>query len=531
MALKMKNIICITICFITLSVFTPEALNAQTNLVQDFRNQMDIPGIVEISSSPAHLYVLSEEEGLVVFRAHADSLQWLYTSTGMQRRGNKISADTRFAYLFGNSRRLTVIEPTSVLGVYSSTVLPERPRSAERIGNYLYIAFGESGLGKISLDTPETVDSTPEYIDAGRFNGVSVDALASNNIDLMFVLSGNRYIHIYDYDEESGSIVYDQRVELSGQVKNIFLVEGELMASNQRGELFMVNSDGQLRKFADTENPVEKISLWNDLLIAQTSDNKLWVGNTGDGLSVWKDNERAGNHFTVVENQFWVSEFNTFAPVRKRSELADLPANNEGQSEEFRLHPIEDRVLPFPRPLLIPLITDASGYTPAEISFSYEGSVTNARIRGNTFYWQPRASQTGQQQFTITATTSDGKSQSVDFSVHLRPFNAPPRLSPSRPVTIPAESEFELEIDAHDPDGSNPELIRYLGVDLPDGASLDEKTGVFRWTPNIRQIGEFNFRVIATDQYGAASSQDYEIRVIELDEDESEPDFLEETDT
>ena len=530
MALTMKKIICTIAFFIALTVLFSATAEAQSNLTLDFRNQMEIPGVVEVSSSPTHLYVLSEQEGLVVFRAHADSLQWLYTSTGMQRRGNKISADTRFAYLFGDSRRLTVIEPTSVLGVYSSTVLPERPRSAERIGDYLYIAFGSAGLGKLSLDTPESVDTTPDYIDADRFNGSSVNALASNNIDLMFVLSGNRYVHIYEYDDDSGSIVHDQRVELSGQAENIFLIDGELFASNRNGDLFMVDSDGQLRKFAETGTSVRKISSWNDLLVAQTSDKKLWVGNTDHGLSVWKDNERAGNHFTVVEDQFWVSEFNTFAPVLKRSEIAG-DASNDDQTNDFKLHPIDDRIQPFPRPLIIPLITDAGGYSPSEISFSYEGTIDNARIRGNTFYWQPRASQTGQQQFTITATTADGQSQSVDFTVNLRPFNAPPRFSPSRAVTIPAESEFELEIDAHDPDGSNPDLIRYLGVDLPDGASLDEKTGVFRWTPNIRQVGEFSFRVIATDQFGAASSQDYEIRVIELDEDDDDPDFLDETES
>jgi hypothetical protein len=108
----------------------------------------------------------------------------------------------------------------------------------------------------------------------------------------------------------------------------------------------------------------------------------------------------------------------------------------------------------------------------------------------------------------------------MNFSVDVRPFNSPPRFTPLQPVTINVDEEFTLEINAIDPDGMDPDLIRYLGVDMPDGASLNEKTGEFKWTPNIRQVGEFEFQVIATDQFGAAASRDIEIRVIETDPDQ-----------
>lgn len=246
-------------------------------------------------------------------------------------------------------------------------------------------------------------------------------------------------------------------------------------------------------------------------------------------MNRWKDNERAGNHFTVVENQFWVSEFNSFAPVIQRMEPV-AASGDDRDAGTFGIKPIDNITLPFPRPLLIPIEMEYAGYSPGEVSFSYEGTVENARIRGNTFYWQPRASQTGQQQFTITASTSDGKTVSEEFRVNLRPFNAPPRFTPTRPISIPVETEFELEIEAFDPDGRNPNLVRYLGVDLPDGAILDERTGRFTWTPTIRQVGEFSFRVIATDQYGAAASQEYKIRVVEMDEDDDDENFFQQID-
>jgi hypothetical protein len=74
---------------------------------------------------------------------------------------------------------------------------------------------------------------------------------------------------------------------------------------------------------------------------------------------------------------------------------------------------------------------------------------------------------------------------------------------------------FNLPVKAMDPDSDTKSLIRYLGVNLPNGASIDEQTGEFDWTPTERQIGKNSFRVIATDKYGAASSVDVTIRVIE----------------
>jgi hypothetical protein len=100
--------------------------------------------------------------------------------------------------------------------------------------------------------------------------------------------------------------------------------------------------------------------------------------------------------------------------------------------------------------------------------------------------------------------------------IDVRSFNAPPRFTPSRLLTVPVGDDFEMNITAIDPDGLNQNLIRYLGVDMPDGARINEKSGLFTWTPTIRQVGKHTFRIIATDQYGAASSQEYSINVVEL---------------
>ena len=123
----------------------PNLLAQATGEGLRFSPSMNLEQVLDIASSPSHLYVLSEQEGLAVFRVTNDNTQWLYTNSGMQRRGNKITSDIRFAYLFGNGTRLTVLEPTSVLGVYSSTYLSTEPRGVARLRDHVYLALGDEG--------------------------------------------------------------------------------------------------------------------------------------------------------------------------------------------------------------------------------------------------------------------------------------------------------------------------------------------------------------------------------------------------
>jgi hypothetical protein len=488
----------------------------------DFRHRMEIPEIINVHSSETHLYILSESEGLIVFRTHEDSLQWLYSSTGMQQRGNYIESDIRFAYIYGSNRRLTIVEPTSVLGVYSSTVLPASPKSVERVANNLYIALGNTGLGKISLETPESVDASVEYPFENILNGNDVQSLASDRNRTLYVLSNGNQIDIFSLssdEDEEGNLEHNESVETERNIEKLFITDDELIGTDRSGNIFLINSDGRMRQTARTNSAVDKLEIWNNHLVVRTVDGNLWMGEFGSELTEWKSDSDAGNYFTVTEEQLWVSEFNQISPVVLTS--GDNSGSNRSSASGLALRPIEDITLPFPRPLILPIKLESS-YEPGEVSFSYNASFNNASIRGKTFYWQPSATQTGRHRVTITATNSSGQSDSEEFMIDLRPFNAPPRFSSVRPISIPVNESFEYKIDAIDPDGMNQDLIRYLGVDLPDGARINEKNGRFTWTPNIRQVGSHTFQVIATDQFGAAASQDFEIRVVEIEESNSD---------
>lgn len=503
-----------------LVVFLSSPAAAQVEWVQDFRNLMEINQVMELESSAAHKYVLSGEEGLVVFRTNADTLQWLYSSEGMEKRGRTLQADVRFAYLYGDSRRLTIVEPTSVLGVYSSTVLPDTPRSVQRLGNFIYIALGEHGVGRLSLESPESVDDEPEFIFHSIFENSRVLDLVSDRNSTLFVLKDNQTLEILERSSNGPELQPARSIELEAPVRRLFLTEDELLGTTQSGEIYYIGSEGRITRAGRVHEPVDKLRLWQGDLVVRTQSGKLWANKDSEGLTLWKDSE-GGNFFTLVNEQLWVSENNQISPVlRIESREDESTAEGEAIPEQIsgapELKPIENITFPFPRPLLQPIVLNSDHRTD-QVELTYRSDIQNAKLRGQTFYWKPTATQIGRHEVTILATTSSGLTDSTRFSIDLRPFNTPPRFTPVRPMTINIEEEFTLDIRAIDPDGKNPELIRYLGVDLPSGARLEEQTGKFAWTPTIRQVGNFEFQVIATDQYGAASQQNINIRVIETD--------------
>lgn len=509
---RLKKILLLT----TLLLLPVTVLHAQ--LVKDLGRQIEVPNIANLQSSATHLYVLSESEGLVVFRALSDSLQWLYSSTGMQQRGHTLESDIRFAYLYGDARRLTVIEPTSVLGVYSSTVLPDVPRSAKRIGNDLFIALGSSGFGRISLETPESVDSGFETISEAN----TLD-LATDGGQTLFVLANGRSLNIYTVRE--GRVNLTEEMEIDQNLNKLFLIEGELMGSDSNGNIYLINSDGDTEQIANVVNSVDKISTWKNSTIVRTENSDLWIDDSAGNFNRWKSGERSGNYFTVTEGTFWITEYNKVVPIVDKRSQNQVATSGSSNSDSFKLSEMEDVVLPYPRPLLLPIEfeTDVNFN---DVSLSYSASFDNAQIRGNTFYWQPTAAQSGRHSVTITASLADGRTDSTQFIINLRPFNSPPRFTPTRPISIPVGEMFELQISAIDPDGMDQSLNRYLGVDMPDGAHINEQTGRFTWEPTERQVGEHTFRVIATDQYGAAASQDYTINVVELSAQSGEEDLF-----
>lgn len=500
----------LVIKILLLVAFSGNVQAQNESLVQDYSQLMNIPSVKAIEASPTHLYVLSDQDGMAVFRIKAEGLQWLYTSSGMQRRGFNLSADIRFAYMFGDNKRLTILEPTSVLGVYSATLLPQKPLAAARLQNKLYIALGEGGLGALSLDTPETVDSEITIVQGVGENVSVIDLVSSPITNQLFALTGNSKLDVFT--SEDNSLTFSESKNISQRLSDLFIDDERLWGATERGEVFEITGNGLGRKVGSINEKVQTIKYWNDFTFVRSVSGKLWYSKSREPLISWKTDSQAGNYIAKSGENLWLVENN------KVTRLAISTVDNSiapAPSGPFSLKEIPDQILTYPNSLLLGLEVE-NGHSSNDVEFSIRSRSANASIKKQGFYWQPSPAQIGVNWFTIVGTNSKGLSDSTSFTVDVRSFNTPPRFSPTRVSNIAVNEPFSLQIQAIDPEEPSSSLIRYIGVDLPEGASINEETGMFSWTPNARQVGDFTFRVIASDQLGAASSQDITLTVLDI---------------
>jgi len=489
------------------------AVNVQAQdeaLVQDYSELMSIPNVSAIEASETHLYILSDDDGMAVFRIKPNELQWLYTSSGMQRRGNQVSADVRFAYLSGGNRRLTILEPTSVLGVYSATLLPSKPLSYVRLQNNLYIALGDQGLGSLSLETPETVDSAITLISEVGENVAVIDLVASSATNQLFVLTENSKLDVFK--SQDNKLTFSNSLNISQRLTNLFIDGDKLWGATDTGDVFEITANGLGRKLGSVNEKVQTIHFWKNYTFIRTESGKLWYSNNKGNLIAWKTDIQAGNFITKSGDKLWLVENDKVTRVAISTIETNIQSEPTGP---FALKAIPNKILTYPNALLVGLEIE-NGHSANDVKFSIRSRVTNASLKKQGLYWQPNSSQIGMNWFTIVGTNSKGKTDSTSFTVDVRSFNTPPRFSPNRVSTIALNEPFTLQIKAIDPEEPSSTLIRYIGVDLPEGATINEETGMFKWTPSARQVGEFTFRVIASDQLGAASSQDITLSVLDI---------------
>ncbi|MCC5935103.1 MAG: cadherin repeat domain-containing protein [Balneolales bacterium] len=508
-----------TCLFFTLALLTclskPAQGQSEQVLVHDISTLMEIPGLESVTASETHLYALSSEDGLVVFRVHADSLQWLYSSQGMQRRGNRLTSDVRFAYLTGSNSRLTIVEPTSVLGVYSSTTLPAAPVSLARVGDFLFMGMETPGLFRLSLATPEAVDERPVQLALPQTGRNRVSAVRAFQNTLL-VLTANNSLHQFRV-QESGELQHQRSFQFGPAISNLFVIDGRPLLTGAEGTVYALSAEGDLNTLFRIDGAVDELKFWQGRYLIRTRTGQLWQAREGGQAQLIRRDTAPGNLMALSKGQLWLTEFNQLGRMqfeeRPVSEIRQSPV--PGQPGRLKLSPIPDQLTHFPRPVLLPL-TFEHEIKPEQVRFQLQTSAGGASIRDQGFLWQPASRDVGRQQFTIIASTPDGQTDSVTFEIEVRPFNTPPRFNQVRPLSIPVGETFSLPLRATDPDGTDSDLIRYLAADLPDGAVLNERTGLITWTPTRRQEGQHRFQVIATDQFGAATQMNVTITVLQL---------------
>src|SRR5262249_21466772 len=106
--------------------------------------------------------------------------------------------------------------------------------------------------------------------------------------------------------------------------------------------------------------------------------------------------------------------------------------------------------------------------------------------------------------YTVTVTATDGGngvpanrlSGSQTFTLVVRATNAAPVVAGVADRTVAEGATLTVALSATDADG---DAVTWSGTDLPEGATIDPQTGVFRWTPNFDQGGHHVITVRAGD--------------------------------
>jgi hypothetical protein len=145
-----------------------------------------------------------------------------------------------------------------------------------------------------------------------------------------------------------------------------------------------------------------------------------------------------------------------------------------------------------------------SGSDPDEDTLSFSATVLPFGVLFDTltqiFSWIPDFTQAGN--YSVTFTVSDGTlDDSETVSIDVGNVDRSPLLSPIGNKTgenaIDEGVPFTFTATATDPDGTIPTYS--LSGTVPEGASIDETTGVFSWTPAENQgPGSYTFTVVAT---------------------------------
>ncbi|MBQ2741341.1 MAG: S-layer homology domain-containing protein, partial [Oscillospiraceae bacterium] len=82
-------------------------------------------------------------------------------------------------------------------------------------------------------------------------------------------------------------------------------------------------------------------------------------------------------------------------------------------------------------------------------------------------------------------------------------------FSPTDDVTASAGSSVSITVSATSADGR----VKYIGTNLPRGASINFDTGVFTWKPDSSQIGENHVAITARDEFGRESTIHFTVTV------------------
>lgn len=140
--------------------------------------------------------------------------------------------------------------------------------------------------------------------------------------------------------------------------------------------------------------------------------------------------------------------------------------------------------------------------------------------RSGKLTWTPTEAQgPGNFRVAVELVGANGKKivDTCEFTVAVNEVNLPPVISAISPQVARANKPFRHGVNASDPDIPENDLRFSLNGDIPEGLSINERTGALLWdvayhVPEYR----FNMSVTVSDASGLSASGDFHLDVIPL---------------
>jgi hypothetical protein len=140
-----------------------------------------------------------------------------------------------------------------------------------------------------------------------------------------------------------------------------------------------------------------------------------------------------------------------------------------------------------------------------------QSSSTSVLIIGTS-----QSTPSGTYTFTVKAYEDQGHQPTATGTLVVQKVNQPPVLDPIGSKTVDEETLLTFTATASDPDIPANTLTFSL-IDAPAGASIDDSTGAFTWTPSEAQgPGSYTFKVRVTDDGGLYDEEEITVTVNEV---------------
>jgi hypothetical protein len=174
------------------------------------------------------------------------------------------------------------------------------------------------------------------------------------------------------------------------------------------------------------------------------------------------------------------------------------------------LSPIENKTVKVGSKLNFTILaTDPDGDKLAFAAINLPSGADLNTTTGN-FVWTPTESDAGVHGFSISVSDGKGGSDSQTVFIFVEAVNHAPVLNLIGDRTLNETSTLTFTVTATDPDG---DTLNTTVTGLPQGATFNSTTGVFKWTPSIGQAGTYTLVFTTSDQKGGMDTETITITV------------------